>query len=130
MAFELVVKNTLLKNIGLLVVAILLSGVVASWLGSFYNSFFKAGFGGDIIGDTSFWELVAGFPLALIFFLTLLFTLFAEQKYLKKYLLWSLALPALFELVFDFSHIYFPIALGLIAYGIGWVLRNFLARAV
>jgi len=114
-------------NLGLILISIIVSFFGATWLGAVYNDIFQVGFGGGWIGDASAWELIIGFPLALIFFSVLLFELFGDSNR-KKWMMWVLALPVLFELVVDLSHIYFPIALGLVAYGLGWAGRKLLQK--
>ena len=115
-------------NVSIIAVAIIFSVVTATWLGAEYDSLFHIGLGGNWIGDASAWQLILGFPLALIFFISLLFVGFGKDTK-HRWLMGALALPALFELVFDFSHIYFPVALGLVGYGIGWGVNKVLKRA-
>lgn len=119
-------SNTMV-NLGVIVVSVVLSAIFSSFVGDFYNNLTQSGLGGGLYGDESFWELVLGFPLALIFFFAVLFSAIGKDKW-KKWLYWSLVLPFLFELIFDLSHIYIPITLALIGYGIGLGVRKLLRR--
>ncbi len=114
-------------NILIATVSVVIALLLSTTMGDFYNNFFQVGLGGNVFGDESFWELVLGFPLALIFSFTLLFSAFGKGNW-QKWLIWSLAIPGLFELIFDFSHLYFPIVLGLLGYGLGWVVRWLLSQ--
>lgn len=123
--------RTLMRNNAhnpiLVFVCIIASALSASLFGGFYRTIFPQGFDTALVGPTGFWEPILGFPLALIFFLAILFSAIGKDKW-KKWLYWSLVLPFLFELIFDLSHIYIPITLALIGYGIGLGVRKLLRR--
>lgn len=77
----------------------------------------------------SFVELrsVFGLPLSYIFFLTLLFTTFGGNK--KYWWIGALLFPAIaFEIYFDFSHIYFPTAIGVTGWLSGFLLMKMINR--
>ncbi len=77
----------------------------------------------SIIGTADFWGPIVGFPLALIFFFPLLFAAFGTGNW-RKWMWWALALPVAFEVIFDFSHLFLPIALGLGGYWLGILVRK------
>lgn len=79
-----------------------------------------------MVFDTAGSEFILGIPLGLIFFLTLLITAFGRGTW-KKWLILSLILPGLFELFYDLSHLYFPLMLGIIGYGVGWGVRKIIS---
>ncbi len=104
-------KN-ILKNLGLLLLSSGGAYLLSPTLGSWYEKIFK-----DHGGWVNLSSLI-GLPLAYIFFFTLLFTAFGGAK---KYWWIGIALiPAvLFEVYFDLQHLYFPIAIGLVAWLVG-----------
>lgn len=88
----------------------------------YFSSFFGGVMYGKIFGPSdSFVDMrsLVGTPLAYIFFLTFLFTFLGGEK---KYIwLGILLVPAvLFEIYFDYIHIYFPVALGLLGWALGF----------
>ena len=77
------------------------------------------------------WEgiamIIMGAMLAYIFFLALLFTTFGGPK--KYWWIGILLIPAAaFEVYFDWSHIYFPIAIGLIGWLLGFGISKLLPQ--
>ena len=107
----------IIKKIVLLILVIIVSGYFSIFAINLYDKFFNSG--------SAFVQLaaIAGLPLAYAFFLPLLFTAFGGAK--KYWWIGILLLPAVaFEVYFDFSHIYFPIALGLA----GWLLGLLVCR--
>src|SRR3990167_2133336 len=95
----------------------------AVYFGALYN-FLTPGFsGGTFIGAQSAWDWLIGYPLGLIFLLT--FLLHAQGH---KHVWWWVAIatsPAiLFELWLDPLHIYFPIALALMGWGLGYLANK------
>ncbi|MBI5729244.1 MAG: hypothetical protein HY983_03345 [Candidatus Magasanikbacteria bacterium] len=107
------------KNFVLFILVSFLSILLAAPAGQFYQRFIRmpVGFGSFII--PIFWyNFTDGIILSFIFFLTLLFTAFGDQK--KYWWIGILLIPAaLFEVYFDLAHIYFPIALGLLGWLVG-----------
>lgn len=105
-------KN-ILKNLGLLIIVLAISYFLSKYTGDLYSKLFKqSGTWIDLRG-------LVGLPLVYIFFLILLFTAFGGAK--KYWWIGVLLIPALaFELYFDLAHIYFPVALALLGWGIGF----------
>jgi len=94
-------------------------------VGEFYDSFFHIGGYVDM-------TVLIGLPLAYIFFLIFIFTIFGDKnKYL--WILFGLLPAALFEIYFERLHIYFPILIGLVGWGLGaglnWVITKKFAKA-
>ena len=108
-----------MRRFYLLILTIILAAVFANMFGKVYGSILglAGGFSGFIVPD--FWgDFIDGISRAYIFFLLLIFTTLGSVK--KYWWIGVLLIPAAaFELYFDSSHIYFPIALGLIGWGIG-----------
>src|SRR3989338_1988050 len=104
----------ILKDVLLLVASILCGYFLSMRFGILYDHLFPGSLGSGLSTDAA--RSIFGTPLAYIFFLTLLFTAFGGQK--KYWWIIILLIPAaIFEVYFDFSHIYFPILLGLL----GWL---------
>jgi len=119
-------KN-LIKNVGILIVVLILAYFSANQVGNLYVYFFPQGASEGSLFSTpkSAENFLLGIPLAYIFFLTLLFTAFGGSR--KYWWLGILLIPAAaFEVYFDLEHIYFPVLLGLA----GWVLGYLIARFV
>lgn len=94
-----------------------LSYFLARFFGALYDNVFNSygffGWGGESL------QFIIGFPIAYLFFLSLLFTALGDQH--KKYWIGIASIPALaFLLYFDFSHIYFHILFPLVGWLIGW----------
>ncbi len=109
---------SLYKNILILIVILVLTYFSAGLAGKFYANFLNlpTGFGSFIVPSYAY-DFFDGLSLVYPFFLTILFTAFGGTK--KYWWIGVLLLPAVaFEVYFDLSHIYFPIALGLA----GWLL--------
>ena len=112
---------SMLKKIIILIVTFVLAYFSAGYLGQFYERLFP-GPTSIFLGDFSFF---IGFPLAYVFFLSLLFTAFGGAK--KYWWLGILLIPAAaFEVYFDLEHIYFPIILGLAGWVLGYLVSKFL----
>ena len=104
-------KN-IFKNLGLFVLAVLVAYIASPLLGELYNKVFKQ------YGTYVDLRMLSGLPLAYIFSLIFLFTAFGDTK--KYWWIGFALIPAvLFEVAFDLRHIYFPIAIGLVAYALG-----------
>lgn len=113
----------ILKNIFLLLVTVIVSMTIAVPVGDWYLGYIKD-YGSFI--DARFF---AGLPLAYIFFLFIIFTVFGGEGKGKYWWMGVLALPALaFEVYFDLSHIYFPIILGVIGWVIGFGIQKLILK--
>ncbi|HEY4515744.1 MAG TPA: hypothetical protein VJH67_00975 [Candidatus Paceibacterota bacterium] len=112
-----------IKNIILLVVVLVLSYFTSEYFGKLYDYF-------SPLYDSSFFPIpkeglitITGVPFAYVFFLILLFKLFAWGNK-KKWIGWLLVPPLLFFGSGDIKHIYLPIILGLIAFYLGKLLQR------
>jgi|SRR3989338_3952325 len=114
-------KMVILKNLLLVFFALLISYLISPWVGALYQ---------NVTNDPGTWADVAsifGLVVAYIFLITLLLTAFGGQK--KYWWIIILLIPAaIFEVYFDFSHIYFPILLGLLGWLIGFGISRFFSR--
>ncbi len=109
----------LVKNLTILGGVFVLTYFSSAYFGIFYEYFFPQSIGGSGLFSIPHKAglYLIGLPLAYTFFLTSLLTAFGGTK--KYWWIGGLLLPAVaFEVYFDLSHIYFPIALGLA----GWLL--------
>ncbi len=108
-----------MKKFLLFLATIVLSVLIASFVGKFYFYLFSAEKGGGIFSlPVDATNLLRGVTLSYFLLLTLLFTAFGGVK--KYWWIGILLIPAVaFELYFDLAHIYFPLALGLLGWGIG-----------
>ena len=116
--------NNFIKNLSLLVAVLVLSYLLAVYFGSMYD-YLTPGSLGDTawIGTTSAWQSMIGFPFAYIFFTTLLLQSFGFGNR-NKWTLWFLAPALLFFASGDLKHIYLPIILALIAFGLATLIRK------
>jgi hypothetical protein len=124
---SLIMRSHIIHNIVLAIIALVCGVFFSAQVGNIYEWLPSTNLSGALIGDSTFWGPIVGLPLAIIFFLSLLYTAFGHGKW-KKWLYWSLVVPVLFELIFDLSHIYFPILLGLLGYGLGYGVRLVLKK--
>ena len=115
--------NHTIKNILLLVAVLVLSYFTAGYFGSLYNYF-------SPLYDSSFFPIpkesmitLAGTPFAYIFFITLFFQSFGLGNR-NKWTLWLLVPAMLFFASGDLQHIYLPVILGLIAWGLAILLQK------
>jgi len=114
--------NSFVKNILLLVVALVLSYFTGQYFGGWYDKFSPLydntlGLGKDALNS------VTGIPFAYIFFTTLLFQSFGFDNR-NKWTGWLLTPALLFFASGDLKHIYLPIILALIAFGLSIILRK------
>ena len=114
--------NNVVKNILLLVVALILSYFTAEYFGSWYDKFSPLydntlGLGKEALRS------ITGIPFAYIFFTTLLFQSFGFGNR-NKWTLWLLTPAMLFFASGDIQHIYLPVILALIAFGLAFVVRK------
>lgn len=113
-----------LKNIFLVVLILIFSYFVTPFLRGVFSNLYGTPSGlFSSYGEVAL--LSIGFVLVYIFLLFLIFTTFGD-KY-KYWWIGVLLIPALvFEVYFDIQHIYFPIILGVLGWGIGWGVRKIL----
>ena len=118
----------LYKNVLILIVVLALTYFSAGPVGKFYADFLNLPTGfGSFIAPSYAYDFFDGFSLVYTFFLALLFTAFGGSK--KYWWIGVLLIPAvIFEIYFDFSHIYFPVILGLAGWLLGWVVSKLLSR--
>lgn len=112
--------NNFIKDILLLVVVLVLSYFTAGYFGSIYSSMF--GSGGAWIGSEESWNLIIGFPLSLAFFLTLFSYALVFKS--KSATLWLISPILLWEGAVDIRHIYIPILLVAVAFGLATLFRK------
>ena len=113
----------ILKNVFLVLVAIVFSYLLGPQFGEIYANMFNA--------HGSFVNMVAisGIPLAYEFLLPLIFVIFGGEGKGKYWWIGVLLIPALaLEVYLDLSHIYFPIILGLLGWGIGVGVRKIVGK--
>ena len=115
--------NNFIKNILLLIVVLALSYFTAGYFGSWYDKF------APLVSRSIFaltkQELIifAGFPFAYIFFLIITFKLLGSGNR-NKWIGWLLVPPFLFFASGDLKHIYLPMTLALIAFGLAFLIRR------
>jgi hypothetical protein len=86
--------------------------------GLFYTYLFPSSGGQLFIGYYGLALLMIGFIFSFLFFTWFIFSAFGGNK--KRWLAGFLSLPFIIILVYlDFEHIYFPIIIGLIGWGLG-----------
>ena len=105
-----------LKSAGIYILVLVPSYYLSFFFGVFYSFFLNKSL--HITLPANAFVSFVGLPLAYIFFLTFLFTAFGDKH--KYWWIGILLIPALwFEISFDLSHLYFPIAIGLLGWLIG-----------
>lgn len=119
-------KASLLK-VAIIVTSYLVSVYSAVYLGEVYGYLFPAASNGALIGDPDALNWIRGYSLAVIPLLTMLIHLIGG-KYVWRWNILALAPLILFEIMFDPSHIYFPIILGAAAWGLGILINKLLHR--
>ena len=120
--------SSFFRNIIVLIAVLILSYMTASWLGQIYKYVFPSEFVGGLFSvPTQEATWIVGFPLDYILFLTGLFTIFGGKG--KYWWIGILLIPAaVVEIYFDLPHIYFPVILGVIGWGIGYLISRFLSQ--
>ena len=115
------------RNILLLILVLAISLATASYFGSWYDKFSPQ-------QESTFWGLdkgdnisFVGFFVAYVFFISLIYGLSGFRKN-KNWIVALLILPALLWMGADLRHIYLPIALGLIAFGLSKLLRLIISK--
>ena len=114
-------------RIFLVVFAYALAYFLAWYLGSVYSYLFPRSLGGGSIISVTAMEWIVGYPLAVIFTLTFLLNTLGHIKKWWWVIISLLPVIAL-ELIYDPPHIYFPIILGLIAWGLGTLAHKILQK--
>ena len=105
-----------IKNLGLLIVVLVISYFTAEYFGMWYDKFspqYDSFFG----ASSEVMRTVVGAPFAYVFFITFIFTLFGFGNR-KKWLFWLLVPPTILWFLADKYYIYLPIILALIAFGL------------
>ena len=100
---------------------------LASFFGIVYGMIFPESLGGGSFISTSATQWLAGLPLAATFFVVL-FQGMIGQRNMYWWIGVALIPAILFELLIDPLHIYFPIVLGLIAWGLGIMANKILNK--
>lgn len=129
------IMKRILINFVLLIIGVVLSYVSAVYFGFMYSYLYPS-VGGIFSIPQRAGDFLIGLPLAYISFLTFLFTAFGNNQsqmsnvrgqMSDKYWWIGIGLlpAAAFELYFDLPHIYFPIALGLVAWLLGFAISRF-----
>ena len=109
----------IVRKVLVMVVIFVISYLSSSSFGQLYQYLI-----GSLQGSFVDLRSVFGLPLAYIFFLTILFTAFGGER--KYWWMGVLLIPAaIFEIYFDLSHLYFPVALGLAGWLLGFILEKF-----
>lgn len=118
------ITTTRLTLIGLSYIAAL---AVAYYLGLIYAYLFPKALVGGFIGDPDTLIWIAGYPIAVVFLLTL-----GTHALGGRHIWWWNIVPLvpviLFEFVLDPLHIYLPLSLGVIAWGIGKLANKALRK--
>ena len=110
---------------------VLLSLVLSYFAGYFPGrvyTFLHPGIGGgSFLVPTNAAAFILGWPLAFVFFISLLFTIFGGPK--KKWWIGILSAPVAILWIFgDIVTIYFPIAMGLLGWGLGLGVEKLVAK--
>lgn len=114
------IMKKILTSLVLIIVAVVASYYTAIYFGKTYEYLF--GEGSAWIGSARSWQFIIGFPLSLIFFLTLVAHTWVFKS--KASTLWFISPLLLWEGVVDVRHIYIPIILGLIAWGLSTLVKK------
>lgn len=119
--------NALTARLVLTVVSYALAYYLASFFGIAYGAIFPEFLGGGSFIPTSAVQWLAGLPLAAVFFVVF-FQLIVGKRNVWLWVIIASVPAFLFELVIDPWHIYFPIILGLIAWGLGTMAHKTLSK--
>lgn len=118
-------KITILK-IFFVVFAYVISIFTAIWWSMIYKLFSASSLGGGFIGAPGSWEWIAGYPIGVVFILT--FLLHAHDGKNKWYWNTLALIPVIvFEIGFDLPHIYIPVVISVIAWGLGVLVHKILS---
>ena len=117
-------------NLFLVLVSIVVAHLTAIYVGMFYDKLFpnSIGSGGVFLTSKEFGYYMAVFVAAYLFCVCLSLTTFGGKG--KYWWIGVLLIPAVvFEIYFDFSHIYFPIILGLGGWGLGYLTDQLIKKS-
>ena len=114
--------NTFIRLL-VVVFSYLVTILSAVYFGMFYDYLAPGSSGGSFIGAPNAWNWLIGYPLGLIFLLTLLVHSFGG-KHVWWWNILALVPAILFELFLDLSHIYLPLLLGFIAWVLGTLVNK------
>lgn len=113
------------KNILFFILVLVLSLATAPYFGTWYDTI-SPQYGGWVTSKSDAVSF-AGFFVAYIFLIPFTLELFGNENR-KKWILWSLLLPALLWIGADIEHIYLPIILGLIAFVLAKLVRLLISK--
>lgn len=116
-------KNKIL-SISLIIASLIVAYFCAKNFGAIYSNFFYTG--SSWIGTEGGWNFIIGFPLSLIFFFV--FILYKSVFKSKKSILWVISPIILFEMAVDIRHIYIPILLIIMAFGLNYFVRFIISK--
>lgn len=109
-----------------ILVSIIISYYTAGYFGVIYDKSFPSELNSGWIGSSGSLQFIRGISLSLIFFLTLLSYSFLFKS--KSSTMWLLSPLLLWEGTFDIKHIYIPILLIIIAFGLATLLKKLFKR--
>jgi len=121
----------ILKKIVISFILLVLSIFFSYLTGYFYKLIYVVVYGSSPSGIFFIYEeaikLLVIFILLLIFYTSLFFTAFGGSK--KYWWIGVLLIPAaIFEIYFDLEHIYIPIAVGLLGWGVGFGISKLIKK--
>lgn len=109
----------------IIIIAVILAYYTAGYFGYVYDLFPKTT-NGAWIGSKGSWDFLSGFPLSLIFFLSLFSYRFVFNS--KRAVLWLLSPILLFEIAADLAHIYAPVILIMSAFALNKILSLVISK--
>jgi|SRR3989344_52865 len=114
----------ILRKLVLVLLVIVFTLALASPLGSLYSRLLNLPQGFSSLIINSAWNnFFNGIAPAFILFLIIIFVAFGGPR--KYWWIAILLVPAaVFEIYFDLEHIYFPIALGLVGWSVGYLIAK------
>ncbi|OGE83203.1 MAG: hypothetical protein A3B10_00900 [Candidatus Doudnabacteria bacterium RIFCSPLOWO2_01_FULL_44_21] len=117
-----------LKNISILAIIVFFTFLISYfWFQSIYSFVFNDVPDGFFEAYEAFSAFIVVFIYVFVLFTSLFFTAFGDQN--KYWWMGILLIPAaLFELYFDWQHIYIPIILGLIGWMIGYGISKLMNK--
>lgn len=116
------------RNILFVILVLALCFATAPYFGSLYD-YFSPQEGSAFWGpDKSAAIYLAGFPFAYVFFLIITLKLFGQGNR-NRWIGWLLVPALLFFGMGDIRHIYLPIALGLVAWGIASLVQKIFKKS-
>jgi hypothetical protein len=115
------------RNTFLVIFALLASFISADYFGNLYSKLAPNTLNGAWIGGSS-WEFVIGFPFAYILFVTLFIGIYGSGNK-NKWIIWLLVPALLFFASGDIKHIYLPILLALLSFGLATLLQKLFKKS-